>query len=84
MAFPRLAAHGFLHLPALGVGRVRGDEAFHATGLHRDDAHGDTTQPSAAHDDGLTPALQIPGHEVALDLSISSLWTHMESPLESV
>ena len=65
MAIPRLAAHGFLHLPALGVGRVRGDEAFHAAGLHRDDAHGDTTQPSAAHDDGLTPALQIPGHEAA-------------------
>ena len=74
MAIPRLAAHGFLHLPAFGVGRVRRDETFHATGLHRDDAHGDTTQPSTAHDDGLTPALQIPGGHEAAKFQRIQIW----------
>ena len=64
---PRLAAHGFLHLPAVRVGGIRRHEAFHATGLHRDDAHRDATQASAAHDDGLTPALQVPGLKGSLN-----------------
>ena len=60
MIFPGLSAHGFLGLAALWVRRIRRHEAIHAAGLHGDDAHGDATQTCTAHDDGLTPALQVP------------------------
>ena len=76
-----LAAHGFLHLPAVRVGGIRRHEAFHATGLHRDDAHGDATQASAAHDDGLTPALQVPGLKGSLNSLVMDWWIHVEFAL---